>query len=191
MICSVDWCNRPVYARGWCQRHYHRWHRFGDVLALEEKDTLSLIDRLFIRAMPEPNSGCWLWMEYTDRHGYGITHLTGQRQLAHRASWSAANGPIPDGLDVLHSCDQRCCINPDHLRVGTDLDNSRDMIARGRGRWPGQRGENHPRAKLTADDVRLIRSDPRPDLEQLSARFGVSRSTIRHVVSGYSWRQVE
>lgn len=79
---------------------------------------------------------CWEWTAGTDRAGYGRISLGGRgdRRLvgAHRASWQIVNGPIPDGLFVLHSCDNPPCVNPQHLRVGTNADNMADMVVRGR-----------------------------------------------------------
>src|SRR3990167_3892348 len=88
--------------------------------------------------MPEPNTGCWLWTGATRYDGYGTRPWRGKTSAqAHRIAWEVFRGPIPDGLQVLHRCDVRCCVNPDHLFLGTQLDNMRDMIQKGRkGRNP-------------------------------------------------------
>lgn len=86
-------------------------------------------------SMPEPNSGCWLWTgSYIRKYGQlTCVRLFGPiPQYAHRASWVAFKGPIPDGLCVCHKCDTRGCVNPDHLWIGTQTDNLRDMRAKGR-----------------------------------------------------------
>ena len=76
--------------------------------------------------------GCWLWTGSVHKSGYGQFRYMGKTQPAHRVSYELFVGPIPEGLDVLHSCDERRCVNPAHLRPGTDLDNSRDKVERGR-----------------------------------------------------------
>ncbi len=87
--------------------------------------------------IPEPNSGCWLWGAYCMTNGYGtFCPGNGRRVLAHRASFELYVAPIPEGLLVLHRCDVRCCVNPNHLFLGTQADNIHDMWAKGRGSKP-------------------------------------------------------
>lgn len=80
---------------------------------------------------------CWLWQPAIGTHGYGVfgTGGKGNVQCAQRYAYERANGPVPKGLLVLHSCDVRACVNPEHLRVGTCADNVSDMIKRGRAFW--------------------------------------------------------
>jgi len=103
--------------------------------------TKPLKDRIESNSIPEPNTGCWLWLGATDRHGYGqVTLCRTDRiklnlralQAAHRVSWLCTHGPIPNGMCVLHKCDNPACVNLDHLWLGTLKDNSRDMVAKGR-----------------------------------------------------------
>jgi hypothetical protein len=90
-------------------------------------------------------SGCWLWIGATNGKGYGKIQQ-GRRGgiplLAHRVSWELHRGPIPDGLMVLHQCDSPPCVNPDHLFLGTGLDNMRDMVAKSRHRFGTERRQS-------------------------------------------------
>lgn len=94
--------------------------------------TAAIQSRIERYSIPEPNSGCWLWLGSIDGEGYGRATFRGKSDGAHRVSYTAFREAIPAGLLVCHSCDVRCCVNPDHLWVGTYADNNRDMLAKGR-----------------------------------------------------------
>ena len=118
----------------------------------------SLSDKLDHLSMPEPNSGCQLWLGCTYRHGYGQINWRGRARAAHRLAWEVANGPIPDGLVVCHRCDVAGCINPQHMWLGTQADNIRDMMSKGRSRH----SKGVPRrSKISDEQVAAIKSDPR------------------------------
>ncbi len=148
---------------------------------------------------------CWNWTA-GGVDGYGRLRVGRRMILAHRYSWELHNGPIPADMCVLHSCDVRSCIRPDHLFVGTKLDNSDDMIAKG-----GQRHtvasliaarRSHPdkfrgvgchTAKLDADKVRFIRklhASGGVTYKELGERFGVSGVNIAAVVTRKSWKHI-
>lgn len=141
------------------------------------------------------DSGCWVWKKATVR-GYGVLSAGGvrtvgqDRSLAHRYSWTLANGPIPDGLLVLHKCDNPPCVNPAHLFLGTHGDNARDKIAKGRGHRPWQFGDRNPRRILTTADVLDIRRQPQVPRKQLADLYGVSVATITSVRGGRNWKHL-
>ena len=78
------------------------------------------------------DGGCWLWIAYRDSKGYGSFGLDGKVRKAHRVAYELTYGPLPEGAHVLHSCDNPSCVNPQHLRAGTHVDNMRDRVEHGR-----------------------------------------------------------
>lgn len=122
--CSEDGCLNPSRSRGMCPKHYQRW--FDNT----PKDLRAPVPARDFDAFYTKSHayGCWTWNGPTNRGGYG---LWGQK-LAHRVSWTLANGPIPDGLFICHHCDNPPCVNPRHLYPGTASDNARDMVTRNR-----------------------------------------------------------
>ena len=147
---------------------------------------------------PEPNSGCWLWLgSWSPKTGYGRFRMNSDAtmalDLAHRASWRLHRGDIPSGRLVCHKCDNRACVNPDHLFLGTHADNSADASRKGRLRWKGPRdlpkGENHPMARLSKEDVLAIRSSDEKGAD-LARRFAVSQNNISRIRKNTIWRSL-
>lgn len=130
---------------------------------------------------------CWLWDGRLNERGYGSFRLHNQHISAHRAAYLLFKGPICGGLHVLHSCDVRHCVNPDHLRLGTHLENMREMVAKGRHVAP--RGERARSAKLNEDEVRAIRLEDGPAWK-VGSRYGVSASLIQAIRNNKIWRHV-
>ena len=132
--------------------------------------------------------GCWEWTAArTGSNNYGRFKLRGKPFTAHRLSYIIAHGPIPDGLKVLHRCDNPACVRPDHLWLGTHQDNMDDKVRKNR-HWVN-RGESHGMAKLTAAQVVEIRQR-RASGEKgraLAVAFNVSEATISTVCSGKRW----
>lgn len=146
---------------------------------------MTLREQIFLNSIPEPNSGCWLWLGKI-WNGYGRLH----HGWAHRIAWIVFIGPIPMGKNVLHKCDLGICVNPDHLFLGTQRDNLQDCAAKRRNGYKIFHGENHWKAKFTADEVIQIKSS---DLSrrELAQMFGVSEWTIKHVRSNRSWKKLQ
>ena len=140
-------------------------------------------------AKTDDASSCWIWTGGRNTAGYGALRNRQHRgKLAHRLSWEMAYGPIPDGLIVCHRCDNPACVRPDHLFLGTLVDNVVDMVNKGR----QSRGAAKRNAKLSDDHVRqikalLMQQVPR---KTLAERFGVCRSTISHIATGRQWSHV-
>lgn len=132
-------------------------------------------------------SDCWYWIGNINKFGYG---QVGQKR-AHRWSWELHNGEIPIGMHVLHKCDVRSCVNPDHLFLGTHTDNMRDMAKKGRGHSPDVSGEKNPMSVLTkklAINIRKEFSTGRYKQIELSKKYKVSPMTISRLLRGISWK---
>ena len=137
--------------------------------------------------------GCWIWQGYKDPNGYGQIGRRAKLILVHRLSWELTYGSIPNGLWVLHSCDNPSCVRPDHLFLGTNADNVRDMVAKGRARNAGTMrlccGDKNVNAKLTGEIVREVRQLCASGVTrtELARRYGVNITTISRAVSGRTW----
>ncbi len=164
-----------------------------------------VVDPEWFWARVEKSDGCWLWRGKVNGDGYGMVSLRSKLLGAHRAVWMLEVGPIPDGLCVLHRCDVRNCVRPDHLFLGTKLDNHRDMVAKGRARYvrsgvaevaatvPGAfRGSKNARSKLTEETVKVVRRLWEDGLshDDLAYLFGVSDTAIRLAITRKTWSHV-
>jgi hypothetical protein len=175
-------------------------------------------DKIREFSCPEPNTGCWLWERATTRGGYGNVWVNGRIYRAHRASYEAFVGAIAPGLSVCHKCDTPACVNPDHLFLGSNEDNARDKVRKGRqlrgerhhwrcrpesrpsGARHGSktkperiaRGEANAHARLTVATVRMARQRVQAGESQtrVAADLGVSLTTVNNAVRRTSWRHV-
>lgn len=155
------------------------------------------LSRFHSKYIPEPNSGCWLWDAGMFPDGYGVFGpKPGQALRAHRVSYEIHVGPIPDGLHVLHKCDVRGCVNPQHLFLGTNDDNVADKVSKRRQacgsahaervRETTTRGEAHHASKLTDAQVEEVRAavDGGETCASVARRYGVSRTGISAIARG-------
>lgn len=145
---------------------------------------MMLMEKLKAYSKVSP-SGCWEWQKSCTRRGYGQISIGHQRQAyAHRVSYFMFNGPISEGLVVRHKCDNPKCVNPEHLELGTQVDNMQDCKERGRMSMPPvARGEANHKTKLSDEQVAYIVKSTK-SIRELSEMFGVSQSAIR-------WRKLQ
>jgi len=141
--------------------------------------------------IPVTESGCWLWEAYVSPNGYGTFSVEGKTQGAHRVSYFLHKGEIPTGAYVLHKCDNTICVNPEHLFLGTQLDNMKDMAKKGRRHSPNHKGELHPNTKLSTEDVICILKDGVTPMPSLALLFGVSYDTIYKIKKRVTWKHIK
>lgn len=138
----------------------------------------------------EVGPSCWVWRgtKQSRPGAYGVIQAGRMQFRAHRLAYFYAFGPIPAGLVVRHTCDNPLCVRPDHLRVGTQLQNNRDKVARDR----QARGTRVNTARLTATQVRDLRKrmDAGESPSQLAREFGLGKTTVFHIKHRTSWRHV-
>jgi hypothetical protein len=139
-------------------------------------------ERLWAKVDRSDDLDCWPWTGYRNPHGYGQVGIDGRLYLAHRVAYEAAIGVIPEGLGVLHSCDNPPCCNPAHLRPGGQLENGADMVSRGRA--VDMRNERCGKARLTNAQVEEIRVRHAggETLKALAPEYGVHRAYLSRVV---------
>jgi hypothetical protein len=134
----------------------------------------------------EANTGCWIWVKGRTGIGYGKIDVHGKAEGAHRFSYEQFVGPIPAGMHVCHHCDNRACVNPEHLFLGTPASNVADMIGKGR----KKHGEQTAASKLTDADVIEIRrryAERGETQSALAREFGVSQVNVCRIVNRKSW----
>lgn len=188
-VCREAGCGKPKKARGLCNMHYLRAWKLGGTSALPEMDRPSISERFWAKV--DKSDECWVWTAAESGHdGYGGFDVNGRWVRASRVSWELAHGPIQTGLHVLHKCDNPPCVRPDHLFLGTQLDNIRDRDQKGRQVAP--RGERNGWHKLTADSVREIRRLCATGLRRrdVANSFNVTKSTVGRIVQRKAWAHI-
>ncbi len=135
MSCTVEGCDSPTIARGWCSRHYQRWQRHGST----DEPARPALDHaaLFAAKTVRHDSGCLMWVGARSSSGYGVLTVQQQSVLAHRYALQLAGVVVPEGYHVDHLCRVRLCVEPSHLEPVTQAENNRRAaLARRRSRDP-------------------------------------------------------
>ena len=149
------------------------------------------VKRFWSYTKPMIDSGCILWMASSYQNGYG--HFRGfnknKMECSHRIAWEITNGPIPNGMHVLHRCDTPACVNPNHLFLGTRSDNMMDCVNKNRAKRIGAKGESNSHAKLTKAEIIEIRNSHKTPTE-LSIEYGVTLTNICDIINRKTWRHV-
>lgn len=146
-----------------------------------------LVSRFEAKFTREPSSGCWLWTAATHTHGYGKMWDGETVTDAHRLSWTIYKGEIPKGMHVLHKCDVPCCVNPDHLFIGTHQDNMYDMNSKGRHVAPRGAMNSHL-TQSTIDEIRAIQGRlANGEAKRLALHYGISTGGLYKIRRGDRW----
>ena len=146
------------------------------------------VDYWKMRSAIDPETGCWNWQGAT-ACGYPYVTRKSKTYRGNRLCYQDAYGEIPEGLQVLHSCDNSRCVNPEHLHLGTAWDNMLEREARQRNTY--HVGSKHAGTKFTEQDVLAIRAAyPATSMLQLSKQYGVGHTTIHRIIHRINWRHI-
>ena len=155
---------------------------------------ISIIDRFNLKTIISENKNdCWIWTGSKYRNGYGYMQINYRRESVHRVSYTIYKGMIPDGLCVCHTCDNRLCVNPEHLFLGTYQDNENDKVSKGRqakGSKNGLAGTKHWNSKLDEEKVRKIRelyASGKYLQREIGEMFGIRDSLVSRIVTRARW----
>jgi hypothetical protein len=186
--CSIQTCEKPIYAFGLCSAHYTRQRRHGDPLAGRTPPGEPL--EWLCRHVTHTGSDCLKW-PYATARGYGIVSIDGVQRVASNLMCELVHGPSPSAAhETAHSCGNGHlgCVNPTHLRWATRIENRHDMIEHG----SRSVGEKNGSAKLSEDDVRQVRALKRQGvhIDQIASRFHISRAQAYLIVNRSRWKHV-
>lgn len=177
--CSIDGCEIKAEARRLCKKHYTRWRRHGD----PQKTILNMKpvtwEYMLSCSKENKSTGCVEWQKGISS-GYGRINDDGKHTRTHRVAYELNNGPIPDDMYVCHTCDNRSCINQEHLFLGTHNDNMRDMSTKGRTKTK----------HLNDEDVAAIKNSNGTHSE-IANSLGFSYSTVFRVMNGLTKRSAK
>lgn len=143
----------------------------------------------WLRVDKHKSTECWLWTGSKTKDGYGQFGGRRRRIYAHRFSWELHNGPIPRGMNILHECDRTNCINPDHLFLGTQADNVKDMVMKNR-QAVGEKLPQSILSEIDVNEIRRLHATGRFSLLLLAEIFRTVNTNIWHIVHRRSWRHI-
>lgn len=147
----------------------------------------TLKERFDSKWVPEPNSGCWLWLGTASLMNYGRIKQLGRLREAHRVSWELHKGHIPKGMCVCHRCDTPLCVNPNHLFTGYSVDNVRDMD--NKDRRITTPGERNGMSKLTSNQVISIRK-AKGSQRKIARQYQISQMQVHRIKARKDWRHL-
>lgn len=183
--CSCAQCSNVHYSHGLCRMHYAKLRDSGELRIRPYMAGKSLAERIKLMSAENLATGCWIWQRAVNNKGYGQLRYGEKLLLAHRASYEAAHGSIPEELFICHRCDTPACVNPDHLFAGLEQANSDDKLEKER----QARGTSHGMARLTEDQIRAIRIDPRRN-KPVGDAYGITAGCVSMIKHRKRWAHV-
>lgn len=183
-LCSWKNCSRPYHANDLCLMHGGRRLR-GTDMDRPYRGDITVTDRLWAKVEKLPGDGCWEWQAAGDGRGYGHMRINQRSEKAYRVSFALVNGPIPKGMEVCHACDNKKCVRPDHLFLGTHHENMLDAKAKGI-MHPGSRNGMAKLGDAQVLDL-LERATQGVRLRVEAERLGVSKECVRDIIYGRRW----
>lgn len=183
-ICSK--CGKPAVGRFLCNSHYQTAWKAGTIKKHKLPYRLSLKERIMAK-VKKTSAGCWEWQGQTRFDGYGLIWYKGKAERAHRIAYMVLKGKLPKlPLVLCHTCDNRKCVNPAHIFLGTRGDNIRDAASK----WRLRINDLHHATKLSVDDVKYIRSATERSCADIARMFGVNPSTVSDIRRGASRKYI-
>lgn len=185
-ICFVSGCDKPSRAAGLCAAHRRHQKLCGNPVASappKKAKTIAWVEQ----AVKSETDDCLIWPFAVGAGGYGNLSNEGRHVNAHRLTLILSSGEAPNNRQAAHSCGNKLCCNPRHLRWATPAENNKDKIAHG----TLMRGNAVPSSKLTPDDVRRIRNRKNCLLDELAEDFGISKQQVSKIMRREAWSWVE
>lgn len=189
--CLVAECERNSTTAGYCQKHYVRNKKYGNPHTVLRKhgEGKTFAERFWSRVDKTTNSnGCWEWQGTIEKTGYGHVEYKGKTWKTHRMAWLLTYEKVPVNC-ILHACDNRKCVNPNHLREGTHKENSQDMVKRKRSLF----GEKQNSAKITDEIVKSVRQmlANGKTQKEVTEILNLSFNIVHGIKSGRTWKHVK
>ena len=191
-LCAIDGCFRKYKGNGFCELHNNRWKKSGDPLkrySIDKPDSYD-IDRFYSKTILNEKTRCLEWIGSKIPKGYGQFRFNGKSRRAHRFIYEFHHGVIPDGMLVLHKCDNPSCCEISHLFLGTNDENMKDMVNKGRSWKP--KGELSPFTKLTDAIVKEIKKDIFAGMinKEIQEKYDVSQTVVSLIKNNKTWTHV-
>jgi len=189
-ICLIETCELKTISKGYCNKHYRLFIRYGDPLYLHPRfgKGSTSEEKFWSKVkLTADDERCWEWQGCVNEKGYGKIQRNNKRYYAHRFAWLLVKGIEPQ-MFLLHSCDNPICVNPKHLREGTQKDNINDCIERGR----KPVGDKCSYAKLTNKQVKKIKQMLRDGIPQprIAVEIGITDKRVSAINTGKAWKSV-